>query len=441
MKLVRCPLSFAILVAALLACGQFPAQYSRIETNVIRSAGYLFEPSADAAPGDTLRVKLFLSGEQVTSVRWLVSYNHLTPTYGTDTVLDLNDIPALQKDSWLPDSEEVRFIIPDSVFFTTKSILPAAFTRMKASLPATMRSMTQQQGAALLKDFSAVDFNNPSSMMVFFTTWGKTLGVSTIDSSSIASLTAIGGTLATIFSIPAIIDADVRAANGDKLKIRGYFTVRYNRKFQNTPIGGFLPYNHNPVVRWVGVYKVKGNVGSFFPGDPANAGKFTLSYLYNDVHPDSVHDTVAIEQGYSYFLGADSGIATYALKKGDTLMRWDTPWITPNDTVLADTSLDRIHYRTEKGKDTFELETYLYDWQFQNLALDSVTMPQDSLMALPDASPNGGGDQPPIMRMLPPLDKKMTHAKIWVAVYDKLFGDYNRPAGFTIRTVDLYFKF
>ena len=77
----------------------------------------------------------------------------------------------------------------------------------------------------------------------------------------------------------------------------------------------------------------------------------------------------------------------------------------------------------------------------ENENLDSVTMPQDSLLLLVPGSSGGGGGERSYMRFLPSLDTKMTHAHIWVTVYDSYLGILNQPAAFMIRDFDVYFKY
>jgi hypothetical protein len=257
------------------------------------------------------------------------------------------------------------------------------------------------------------------------------MGITTLTSAALDSMEIISGKIVEVFSISGVIYANAVSDQGLRLKIKGDFTIRYNRRFQNTPLAGALPVNHNPTQRWIGVYKVQGkDVKSFQPGDPQFAGKFSLSYLQNARYPDSVNDTVFIDTGYTFFLGADSGVVTYVLKAGDTMTIADSLHVFANDTTIHDTALDR---------NAFDFETWYYDWQYENLDLDSVTKPLDSLFII--AGGGEGGGQPPIVQMLPSLDTRLTHVRIWVTVYDELLGELNRPVGFAIKNVDVYFKY
>jgi hypothetical protein len=105
------------------------------------------------------------------------------------------------------------------------------------------------------------------------------------------------------------------------------------------------------------------------------------------------------------------------------------------DSVVADTSRDKMHFVSPKtGRDTFELENFFYDWQYQNLDLDKTVLPLDSLMTI-SPIPNS------LAPMLPSLDVNLSHARIWCTVYDFFMGSFNRPTAFTFRQADVYFKY
>jgi hypothetical protein len=227
---------------------------------------------------------------------------------------------------------------------------------------------------------------------------------------------------------------------GNTLKVKSEFTIRYNNRFKATPLAGMLPVNRNPAVRWVGVYKVsKSDIarGNVIGGGPTLTDNDSLTYLYNEFMPWKVRDTVLIEKGYSYYLAADSGTVAITLKAGDSiLINGGNRVFTSDTTVIGDTMIDKrfIRIDTSTGKPLYDYENYTYDWEYQNMTLDSVTLPEDSLFVIA-----GGGRQ--VVQFLPSMDTKMTRARIWVTVSDHLLGELNRPVGQTIRTVDLYFKY
>jgi hypothetical protein len=303
-----------------------------------------------------------------------------------------------------------------------------------------MNGMSRQDMAAFLYDLGAVDWSDLSTFMPFIEKWGDVAGITGLDSTSLEQLVGVAGVLVNAFSIRGKIFANATSEKGSTLKIRKNFTIRYNSRLRNTPFAEFAPVNRNPAVRWIGVYKVEDFNGmSFSPQDTAYEGKYTMTYLYNEQFPWKVNDTIVIEKGYAYFLGADSGTVTYSMHAGDSMMVDGRLVRFAKDTVFTDSVLDkRIVGVDSAGRLRYDDEIYYYNWQYQPW-LDSVTEPLDSLFVIVGAG--AGGGQPPIVRFLPSLDKKMSSAHLWVSVYDNIFGELNRPVGFTVRNLDMYFKY
>jgi hypothetical protein len=424
----------------MLQCVPFPDRYERIEPNKIRTNGFVYEPYPEGAPGDTIRAYMHFAGEKVDSVNLQMSYSHVITIYGQDTVMDVFDLPVISESNRLPDSLAFSFVVPESTFFKTKALPQEGLQLIKQFLPPSMQSLTQQDFAALLMDLGNLNYNNTDSITRFMQRQSALLPPGTDQNSSLNTFLAVVGKLDSTFSIPAVLYAEAYADNGRKLKIKGDFVIRYNRRLQNSPFAALFPVNEPPKVRWIGLYKVKGsNITSFNPADTSFTGDFSINYLYNKMFPDSVHDTVLIDNGYTYFLAADSGMVRYTLHAGtrvaDSIKGADTVWrILEKDTTIADTSRYRRHVVDAAGKNTVEMETFYYDWQYQDLDMGKVTMPLDSLMVISPA-----GD--PVVSMLPSLDTNFTHARIWTTVYDYLLNERNRPTAFTFRQADIYFKY
>jgi hypothetical protein len=443
MKKKYCIIIF-LLSLIMIQCTPFPDRYERIEPNKIRTNGFVYEPYPEGAPGDTMRVSMHFAGEKVNSVHLRMSYSHVITIYGDDTVMDVFDLPVFSESNHLPDSLAFSFVVPESTFFKTKALPQEQLDMMKRALPPSMQTLTQQDIAALLMDLGNVDFNDNASLVAFLGHWNTLFTAGTGQTVSPDSLLSTVALLAGTFSIPAVIYAEASAENGKMLKIKGDFAIRYNRRLQNTPFAALFPVNDPPKIRWIGLCKVTGNdVLSFHPADPAFAGKYSMYYLYNELFPDSGYDTVVIDSGYTYYLAADSGMVKYTLKAGtsvvDSLHGVDTAWrILEKDSMISDTSRNRrlVEIINKEGnkQTVLELETFFYDWQYENRDLDSVTMPLDSLMVL---SPAGES----VVRMLPSLDAKFTHARIWTTVYDYLLNEYNRPRAFAFKQTDLYFTY
>jgi hypothetical protein len=421
-------LTLTILGAILLLqCSSFQDRYDRIEPSVIRPIGFVYDPYAEGAPGDTIHLHAYFAGDTVVSSTWQLSYDFLQAATGNgDTVLNYAPLPIFGVTGNLPDSMDFFFVIPDTTFYLTQAIPQQSLSALKASLPAGMGSMTQQSLAGFLRSLGAVNLNDTPAVLTFLQVWGPTLGIAASSPAALDSLGAIAEKVVSVFSVQGVILANVTAKDGSQLQVRGQFTIRYNSHFRNTPLDTIIPVAQNPVMHWVGVYAIKNNsVTGFAPGDSILAGRYTPQYLYNDLSPVAISDTILIDTGYTYFFGADSGIYPAV----------------QNGTTVIDTTRDKLFYADSKtGRDTFQLATWFYDWEYED-DLDSVTLPEDSLLLLVPGSSGGGGGEESYMQFLPSLDTKMTAAHIWATVYDSYLGQLNFPVGFAIRDFDVYFKY
>lgn len=431
-----------LLALATFRCDQFPTRYDRIETNTVRSIGFMYSPQAEGAPGDTLHVRAFFCGEPTDSVTWQLSYDDIPPLSSSEaaTILNIRPLKVFNTTSYLPDSVNISFVIPDSAFFLTQAISPTILNQIRPVLPAGMQSMSQAGFAAFLNDIGSVGLTDSVAMGGFIERWGGALGVSDINASSLNRIMQTLGTLMGVFSIHGELFAVATSTKGNTLKVKSEFTIRYNSRFKTTPLAGMFPVNRNPAVRWIGVYKVnKSEIqrGTVLGGGPTLTGNDSLTFLYNEFMPWKVNDTILIDKNYDYYLAADSGTVAFTLKAGDSiLIDGGKRVVTSDTTVFGDTMIDKrfIRFDSATGNPVYDYENYTYDWEYQNMALDSVTLPEDSLFVIA-----GGSRQ--VVQFLPSMDTKMTHARIWVTVSDHLLGELNRPVGQTIRTVDLYFKY
>jgi|GEM_PF-1251520 hypothetical protein len=439
-----------ILPLLLLTCSPFSTRYDRIEPDTIRPITVVFDTHGaypDGAPGDTVRARAYFAGDSASSVSWSVSWDVVTDAYGTDTFLNTAALPVLNMTSALPDSQVFNFMVPDSVFFTTVAIPNQLVAAVRDSLPSGMRSMTKNQMAAFLGDFAKVNILDASSLSAFMSAWGTAVGGS-FDTALSAAAKLVG-----LFSIKAYVFADITSKDGKHLREKIDFVARYNSKFAGIPgMSSLLGINTNPRIRWLGVYIVRtSSTRLFSPFDSAFSGAWTLQYLYNEPYPDSVRDTLVIDTGCSYYLAADSGMVaidrngtvvidtsrdgylTYKREcitaKSDTVVAYSFNGVPASVTIPKDSTRCIV----EDGGVT--LETFYYDWFYENLALDSVSLPLDSLLVL------GMGGGTSMVSMLPSMDTHMTYAHFRVVTYDYFIGQYNRPEGQCFRDAYCHFKY
>ncbi len=266
MKKLTMVLAGAVL---LLQCSSFQDRYDRLEPNVIRPIGFVFDPYTEGAPGDTLHLHAYFAGDTVVSSTWQLSYNILQSANGNgDTITDYVPLAYFGLTNNLPDSMDFYFVIPDTTFYLTQAITQQSLSALKSSLPPAMAAMTRQGFAAFLRAFGTVNINDTPAVAAFLQTWGPTLGINAASPVAMDSLAVVAEKVVSVFSVQGVVLATLSARDGSQLQVQGQFTIRYNRHFQNTPLDTILPLEQNPTMHWVGVYTIKNNTArGFDPGD------------------------------------------------------------------------------------------------------------------------------------------------------------------------------
>jgi hypothetical protein len=430
-----------------MQCSPFSTRYDRIEPNKVRGLTIAFDPYPEAAPGDTVHVHAYYAGDSATSVSWRISYDVLTDAYGTDTFYNARAMPLFGSNLHLPDSQDFYFAVPESVFYKTIAIREDILDLMRDSLPQPIRTMTKNQLASLLDDIATISLSDPASATAFVQKWGAALGMSALSPAGLDTLiTRIGAPLMALFSIKAYLFADIRAVDGKTLTMRSDFIIRYNSRISRlvrslpasagAAFADVIPVNTNPRIHTLGIVKVKGDNADSIP---ASCSACSLLYIYNDILPESVKDTVLIDSGYTYFIVADTGIFRCAINAGTRFVDPATgrETVAGHYTEIVDTELDRLC----DLKGSCQFETFYYDWFFENLDLDSVRLPLDSLVTLER-------NLSPTQHLLPSLDTHMRRARFWVVVTDGIFVDRqrfpletNRPTGMCYREATVNFTY
>lgn len=240
-------------LALFAGCTNFPSRYENIEGNKTRPFTIVCDP-AEAAPGDTVTVRLFCYYPSGRTIRWSLFPDYRMDLYGNENDGDVEiDLQAA--------SDTFRFVVPEWTI--------ARYTYANTVLRPLVDSMTGLTVSGADSFLRAVPSLPPD-------------------------LAPIADQFSTRVKLEATIDSDIR------LKVFKYLTVRYSRRFASPNV------NTNPDIRWIGVAVVD-RKGVTDP-DSIRDYPHAVQYLY---YPDSLHllsDTVTVDVDKSYFMIADSGI-------------------------------------------------------------------------------------------------------------------------------------
>lgn len=398
MNFIRWPFGILLLVTA-ICMTQFPTRYDRVENNLVRPLAFVYDNHtlAEGSPGDTITLYSYFAGERVSSINWTIATQVLSggfriDTFGDTVSLSTYTVPGSYHEYFggNTDSAKLDFVIPVDVIRTqfagsapVANLLPAqtvsVIPRSIALEPVRILADTLDNIASKIPGHIADLPADPAYLWLTAALQGTGLGLAGLEP------------LLQIFSINIKIFALV---NG-KYRVESTYTVRYNGKFHY--IEPRIPVNHNPVIKWIEVCRLKkGDNNSSF--DPiADADRIDTTFQF-----DTANDTVPIDEGYHYFLVCDSAVAS--LDSGYS---------------LTSTNVQR--------------ENILCDWLFRDE--DQIPgVPLDSLVALGSGRSNA-------VELLPPVDTRMEHFSLWLVGYDRFRGERLRPVGFTILSRQGVFKF
>ncbi len=379
-------LSVALFLAG---CGlEFPDRYDRVDNDRVRPLAFVFDNKglSESAPGDTVTLHAYFAGEPAGNIQWTILPAVLVGAFGVDAYRDTIPLQSMiiaesfiQYSGGLTDSAVFSFKVPEDIIrnefanvSTMGSLLPP---QVRESVPEKLLNVSPVRVIDLL-DLLA---RRPPG----------------VDSSVADSALEVLAGENVSDHIPLLLQVlsvtmKVLSTVNDKYKVESIFTIRYNSAVRY--LNSTVPVNRNPVIEWSRLYKVKGSsVNSF---DPAKNGSLVDQvYSMDEVY----RDTVVIEEGYSYFLAADSGTR----------------------------SLD---YGMSMNSGQLSQESFIYEWFYRNDDfLESVD--PEKLIVL-EKSPGSK-----FVKLLPPIDRRMKHFSLWLVTYDTFMGERLRPVGFCFRAM------
>lgn len=316
-------------ISAFCMCyGPVTPDFNRVESSKLRVIGVSYLPTPDAVPGDTVTARAYFAGSNVDKVdNFALAFN----AFGDETGVNFIERPLdmISSQSWLPDSFQFTFVIPDSAIVNeTRRYNGISGARDSINL---LLVQSKDSVISYLTGLPENERQEKMEMIKNTVLWSNTL------------FTA-------------------HAGNGRSLRVVSTFAIRYHSRFSE-----YLSVNHNPSVSWVAVYRVPlSKAMGFDPFGSITVPEAHKQFLFNAAHPDSVDTLVNIDTGFTYFLAGDNGTS-----------RRDS-----NGTVIIDTVRD-----TEVNSNgELRRETYTYEWFYQNREV--VGHDLDSLLVI-DAHATG----------------------------------------------------
>lgn len=368
----KCFLLSIICCLLFLSCAEFPTSYNWIESEEIRVLDFIYEPT-EVAPGDSVTLLVVFAGDSIRpeDLQWSVSYKLSGNSFNLEIADSIVPLSYDHIDTTFSENTYtvgIRFQIPPNVMKESKMI------------PEDLMSLIPEE----YKDFIPSEFASMSKSEFLDTV------ESYIDTPIDPEMEFFMPMIMELLTIKIRVFANVKGV----LPVRSDYTVRYNTHFADV---SRVNVNTNPVINWIGIYKVKGeNLQSF--DTTKDSYEYFRLYRSDD---DSVSDTVIVDKGYSYFIAAETD-------------NFDSVY-----SVLSLISPDFI--------DT--LETHLLGWffQFDDNEIEDVD-PYD----LMDIAVATGGSQE---ILYPPQDKRVITFTLWAQVYDFNLTERHRPDGSALKEV------
>ncbi len=347
------------LFLAVISCTNFPTPFENVVANQkTRPFAVVCDPP-EAAPGDTVLVRLYYydpSGDSP-AIHWTISLDYGTDLRGNAFEKHVVNLDGMMLPGSMPDS--FRFRVPDSALFYSTQISEIA--------------------------------NNPSINPLRLT-------IAAIDSQLKTSEVSTPQMIALVDNFSCKLKLRAQMRSSLSLDVTMLLWVRYSSKFKSPDV------NKNPSIAWMGIIKVL--TANYTTIDSLSASGYSLQYLYNSAHPDSVRDTVTIDSGYTYFVAADSSgnrqLYTY-FSLQDRTMEVDT-------------------------------EGYNYSWFYTNLDYANG-MVMDSLLIF------GQGRSGPIRELLPPVDTAMHRFALYLTLRDTRRSDPSATPGEAFKETNGYFSY
>jgi hypothetical protein len=381
----------AAAALAIAGCDPFTTSYERIDDNEFRLLDFIYEP-ADASPGDTVTLLAVFAGrnENMNSyLNWRISFNVIRDIFGSQTIVDSIPLEELirQGRAWRIDTTfsaktqtaAFKFIIPKDIVKKSGSILEnwtdVLRTYTNIAIPEPLASLKKSQIVDMLDYVDSTDtysefmMRNPELPLML-----------------------------QLFTVPIRLRAKITDPDRRPHTIISSQSVRYNRRFHKRDYT--IPYNHNPAVDSVVVFKVKGKDRVMFNSKNDAAERAFVIYRSKKPVDDPV---IEVEDGYTYFIEAATGSS----------LDWTT-------TMTGKRVEERHHARWQFRLDPEETKNVSYSdyMDFRSVMNSSWSI-------------------------VPPKDSRVKKFTFWVTVTDAddMTNERMRPEGSTLVEISGRFKY
>ncbi|MBN1981493.1 MAG: hypothetical protein JW795_08180 [Chitinivibrionales bacterium] len=390
--------SFFIGVLLLLCfCNDWTSSLQQIDPVNERMLDFVFmnnqdTASCEAMPGDTMVLRAYFAGMPISTISWMVSFDVVTNMTGGDSAINeqpLSFTPVTVPQGKFTDKTYrfgLKFKIPEDMLYnsTNLKIMEPMFQKM---------GLSGQTVLGMLDTMTKMDTAQ----------WKN-------DPQLVSLLPMLKQYLPQLLQLTSVKVMIVVRIN-NIYECFEYFTVRYNRYFSTV---GLSHANRNPVINYYTLYKMKKPlVGGSFKVSKMGGKDTAFSLFIADT--SLVHllgkntrrcDTICIDTAYLYYLAADTGVF--------------------NNTSYLDTAVTNI------GNTAAEFWQSL--WFFQVEKDEVAGVPQAERMDIYNGYTFSSF-------LKPPANTKITHATLWLQIFDDFYGERIRPSASTLQEKTIYFTY
>lgn len=268
-------ISTILMPLLLLSCFDYDSpKFEVVESFKLRVVGSTLESGPNCAPGDTVNMKLYFAGDEVTSIGKLHVLNGPVWVYKNGKNVQRTDYDTVTVNvvhSWLPDSVELSLVLDSAVIHNNRK--HTWITDTQWGVLDVMRKENKESNGASVAAMTAVEKDSLEEYL-------------------------------RRAYLSVHVFAEATSELGKKLTIKKEIPVTFSKEFPT-----IMPLHKNAECNWIAVYGMPSSMEDYFqPHSDASVAQVEKNYLYHRTHPDSVASQIPIRVGWSYFLAADADL-------------------------------------------------------------------------------------------------------------------------------------